>query len=474
MGRFRVDTVSSTGAEQGGADLSMILIMLLTALCFLLRYTRLFVGIYANLTYKPIPIPKSPTFTPKDVTVVIPTVFKCQDSLASCIKRVSACGPSAISVVVLDSNVSACRALCDANNISNVTVLGVPKLGKRMQMVRALEFINTSLIVWADDDVYWEPNYLQHLVAIFEDPKVGAGGTCQKVRRHARSSWAPCPAANLIGINYLERRVFNNIASNAIDRSISTLSGRSAAYRTEILKNEAFISEFQNGHFMGKKLDSDDDKFLTRFVTSTPRSRDLSRGANVDPSECWEIAIQTAVFLETTVEEDWRYIHQCLRWARARFRGNFTVMRSETYWRSRKYAWGCYIIYFSMFQNPSLFIDIGFAYLLSKILALCSPDTQSLCWILFFVWLLFTKMVRMIPHFCRYPQDMVHIPMLIAFAYFHSLLNIYALCTLTQTAWGGKDIAALSKAKPEKDETAPLLDSQTVPDGQVSDSPSSS
>jgi hypothetical protein len=64
--------------------------------------------------------------------------------------------------------------------------------------------------------------------------------------------------------------------------------------------------------------------------------------------------------------------------------------------------------------------------------------------------------------------------MLIAFGYFHSLLNIYALCTLTQTAWGGKDIAALSKVQPEKDETAPLLDPQTVSDGQVSDSPSSS
>jgi cellulose synthase/poly-beta-1,6-N-acetylglucosamine synthase-like glycosyltransferase len=474
MGRFRVDTVNSSGPEEGGASMAMILLVLFTLLCFLLRFTRLFVGIYANITYKPIPIPKSPTFTPKDVTVVIPTVFKCQVSLAECIGRVSACGPSEIFVVVLDSNVSACRALCDVNNFNNVTVLGVPRLGKRTQMVRALEHIQTRIIVWADDDVFWPTDYLEHLVAIFEDPKVGAGGTCQRVRRHARTSWAPCSLIHCLGQNYLQRRVFNNIASNAIDRSISTLSGRSAAYRTEILKNEAFISEFQNGHFMGKKLDSDDDKFLSRWVVSTPRSRDLSRGKHVKPEDCWEIAIQTAVFLETTLEEDWKYIHQCLRWARARFRGNFTVMRNETYWRSRKYAWGCYIIYFSMFQNPSLFIDIGFAYLLSKILAPCSPETQSLCWALFLAWVLFTKMVRMIPYFCRHPQDMVHIPMLIAFGYFHSLLNIYALCTLTQTAWGGKDIAALSKVQPEKDETAPLLDPQTVSDGQVSDSPSSS
>jgi len=483
MGRFRVDTVSSTGPEQGGASMSIILLVLLTLLCFLLRFTRLFVGIYANLTYKPIPILKSPKYTAKSCTVIIPTVFKCQVSLAECIGRVSACGPAAIFVVVLDSNVSACRALCDANNFSNVTVLGVPKLGKRTQMVRALKFVNTSLIVWADDDVYWNSDYLDQLVAIFENPKVGAGGTCQRVRRTAKSPWSPCSAISMLGVSYIERRVWNNLASNAIDGSISTLSGRSAAYRTEILKNEEFISEFQNGHFMGKKLDSDDDKFLTRWLYS----HGPSRTGRVGPGEGWQIAIQRSVHLETTLEEDWKYIHQCLRWARARFRGNFTVMRNETYWCSRQYAWGFYVIYFSMFQNPSLFIDLGFTWLLSKILAPCSPETQSLCWILFLVWVFFTKIVRLIPHFCRHPVDMVHIPFLIAFGYFHSLLNIYALCTLTQTAWGGKDIAALSKAKPEKDETMPLLsdsDSQlqtapipgepTIGGGEVSDPASSS
>jgi cellulose synthase/poly-beta-1,6-N-acetylglucosamine synthase-like glycosyltransferase len=328
-------------------------------------------------------------------------------------------------------------------------------------MLRALGHVKSRLIVWADDDVFIPADYLVHMLAAFEDPKVGAAGTYQRVRRPDLPAWMPSGIFWVLGCSYIARRIFNNAASQAIDGSISTLSGRCAAYRTEILKCEEFMSGpngFSAGTFRGKKLDSDDDKFLTRWV--------YSRG--------WNIAIQTGVYLETSLEENWGYIHQCLRWARARFRGNFTVMRNETYWRSRRYAWGCYIIYFSMFQQPSLFVDLGFAYLLSKILAPCSPDTQSLCWVLFLVWVLFTKIVRLIPHFWRHPIDMVHIPMLIAFGYFHGFLNIYALCTLTQTAWGGKDIAALSKATPEKDETAPLLDPQAAPNGQVSDSPSSS
>lgn len=464
MGRFRVDTVNSSGPEEGGASMAMILLVLLTLLCFLLRFTRLFVGIYANLTYKPYPIPACPTYIPsRDVTVVIPTVFKNPSELAECIGRIlgrNGTGPKHIFVVVLDSNVQRAQELMLANSFKNVTVLGVPKLGKRNQMMRALEFVETELMVFADDDVFWCDRYLEHLVAIFENPKIGAGGTCQRTRRTAGASWLPTNFWNILGISYLERRVFNNLTTNAIDGSISTLSGRSSCWRTKILKCPRFRDHFvgSGATFRGKKLDSDDDKNLTMMIFK----------------EQWEVAIQRSVCLETTLEENWGYIHQCLRWARARFRGNFTVMSKTTYWRSRKYAWGAYVIYFSMFQNPSLFIDIGFAWLLSKILAPCSPETQSLCWTLFLAWVLFTKIVRLIPHFCRHPADMVHIPLLIFFGYFHSLLNIYALCTLTQTAWGGKDIAALSKAKPEKDETAPLLDSQTVSDGQVSDSPSSS
>jgi cellulose synthase/poly-beta-1,6-N-acetylglucosamine synthase-like glycosyltransferase len=461
MGRPQI----SFGPEQGSADQASILLILLTLLCFLLRYTRLFVGIYANLTYKPIPIPTNPTYMPKDMTVVIPTVFKpgSENELAECIGRVYNCGPKKIFVVVLDCRVSECKSLIASHNLKGVRVLGVPKLGKRIQMSAALTHIQTKIIVWADDDVYWPSDYLQHLVAIFENPKVGAGGTCQRIRRSNGSSWWPQNPFNSLSTGYIERRVFNNLASNAIDGSISTLSGRSAAYRMEILKCEEFMSGpkgFLAGSFRGKKLDSDDDKFLTRWV--------YSHG--------WEIAIQTAVCLETTCEENWGYLHQCMRWARARFRGNFTVMSNETYWRSRKYAWGTYNIYLAMFQHPSLFMDLGFAYLLSLILAPYSPEARKLCWIFFLVFMLFTKTVRMIPYFLRHPTDMVHIPMLIAFGWFHSLLNIYCLCTLTQTAWGGKDIAALSKTRDEssKTETTPLLENETVSDGQVSNSPSSS
>ena len=61
--------------------------------------------------------------------MVIPTVFKSPSELAECIGRVLTCGPSKIFVVLLDSNIAACRELCAEHSFNNVTVLGVPKLG---------------------------------------------------------------------------------------------------------------------------------------------------------------------------------------------------------------------------------------------------------------------------------------------------------------------------------------------------------
>jgi cellulose synthase/poly-beta-1,6-N-acetylglucosamine synthase-like glycosyltransferase len=411
------------------------------AVAFTARYTRLAVGVYANLTVQPYPVSATPSFPPQQVTVVIPTTFKTPEELAQCIECIQRSdAPKEVFVVTGDSNVSAARALISAHSFSNVKVLGVEKLNKRTQLLAALSQVTTPITVFADDDVFWPQGYLTQLTAIFENPQVGAGGTCQRVRRNTTSSvtgfW------NILGISYLSRRVFNNITTNAIDGSISTLSGRTAAYRTCILKCDEFSYYFTHDTWMGRPLNSDDDKCLTRYV--------YAHG--------WSIAIQTATCLETTVEDNAQYLAQCLRWARAHWRGNFTVMMNETYWCSPKFAWGTYVIYASMFQTPSLFVDGGLFYLLSLALASYTSSVRSSCYILFAAFLLFTKVVKMASHFKQHPGDIVWLPALIAFAYLHGFLNLYAVATMTTTVWGGKNLHTESPTvAPTKSEATPLL-----------------
>ncbi|KAM0714419.1 hypothetical protein Q7P37_010206 [Cladosporium fusiforme] len=396
--------------------------------CFVVRYLRLIVGIYANLTFKPYPVAKDPKYTPsKDVTVVVPTTFKTPDELVQCLNCIiHQNAPKEVFLVTANANVPKALALCSTNEFKNIHVLGIEKLNKRNQMLKALKEVTTDIVVFADDDVFWPSGYLVQLLAIFENPKVGAGGTRQRVRRN------PCPNLwNFFDICYLERRVFNNITTNAIDGSISTLSGRSAAYRTSILATDEFAYKFTHDTWLGRPLNSDDDKFLTRYL--------YSHG--------WEIALQTSVVLETSLETSWNYLSQCLRWARAHWRGNFTVMSKESYWCSSKYIWGTYVIYFGQFQTPSLLVDGCLAYLLCKALADASPFFRSCCLSLFGAWLAFTKVVKIIPHFKRHPADLIFLPAMVCFSYFHGFLNLYAVFTMTQTQWGSQNLASLEKGK---------------------------
>ncbi|KAK5108377.1 hypothetical protein LTR62_008407 [Meristemomyces frigidus] len=414
------------------------LLLTLWIALMLFRYIRTIVGMYTYIFYRPKPIQTTPTYTTNDVTVIVPTTFKSATELTHCLRCISACSPAAILVVTAVANVSLVEQICSLKTFRSVEVLGVEKLNKRLQMIKALKQVNTDIVVFADDDVFWPEQYLHYLLAIFEDPSVGAGGTRQRVRRNSGlfiNFW------NFLGISYLERRVWNNITTNAIDGSISTLSGRTSAYRTRILKSEEFFRYFTNDSWRGRPLNTDDDKCLTRYV--------YSHG--------WAIVIQadSRSVIETTLEDNPKFISQCLRWARAHWRGNFTVMENETYWRSGRYWWGLYVVYVGQFQTPALLVD-GLLFGLLYCVLQGSAFQWSACYALI-CWMLFTKTAKLIPHLLRYPQDLLWLPAGIVFSYVHGILNIYALLTLTNTTWGSQSLAVLERARATQEAVVPLL-----------------
>jgi hypothetical protein len=68
----------------------------------------------------------------------------------------------------------------------------------------------------------------------------------------------------------------------------------------------------------------------------------------------------------------------------------------------------------------------------------------------FGLWIFFTKIVKLIPHFWRHPWDIRFIPLLIAFSYIHGFLNVYALCTMRNTVWGSQDLKQLEGLREEE------------------------
>ena len=48
----------------------------------------------------------------------------------------------------------------------------------------------------------------------------------------------------------------------------------------------------------------------------------------------------------------------------------------------------------------------------------------------YFVWLMATRTLKLLPHLWYRPQDIIHVPAFILFGYYFAIMKIYALFTL--------------------------------------------
>lgn len=202
-----------------------------------------------------------------------------------------------------------------------IEVLHVDKANKRLQVCKALEddHVRTPITVMADDDVEWPSTLMPWLLAPFEDDRIGGVGTCQRVKRIHEGDirtriW------NWLGAAYIERRNFEISATHNIDGGTSCMSGRTGAYRTEILKSYDFLDNFKNERWGRYILNADDDNFVTRWLVAHQ----------------WKTWIQyePECEIETTLENSYKFLYQCSRWARSNWRSNWTSLFVERHvWR---------------------------------------------------------------------------------------------------------------------------------------------
>ena len=203
---------------------------------------------------------------------------------------------------------------------SKVRICSVAQPNKRRQMVRAIPEVQTEITIFADDDVSWPTRLLSWMLAPLEDERYGGVGTNQRLRR----TEAPTLSERLwgyLGALYLERRNFDCAACMYMDGGLPCLSGRTVAYRTNVLKEDAFIYGFTHEEWLGQyQLNADDDNFITRWL--------VSHGKKIAYQYHKEAEVQT------TLETNSKFLKQCLRWSRSNWRSNITSMfRDRHIWR---------------------------------------------------------------------------------------------------------------------------------------------
>lgn len=202
---------------------------------------------------------------------------------------------------------------------SNIRTFQVAIANKRVQVCEAIPEVRTEFIVMADDDVEWPKTILPWLLAPFEDTKIGAVGPNQRVKRVRKGNMSEI-LWNWLGCCYIERRNFEISATHGIDGGTSCMSGRTCAFRAEILQSPLFLEGFKTERWGRYHLNADDDNFITRWLVSNG----------------WVTWIQYSpeCEIETTLENNHKYLFQCLRWARSNWRSNYTSAVTERHvWR---------------------------------------------------------------------------------------------------------------------------------------------
>jgi hypothetical protein len=421
IGRYH-DFVAYTSVDLMGLYWSENAYFFVFLLLATFKSTKIIIHTISYYLYtRPAAPPHNPTITPFDVTVIVPTCGPFEEEFQSCVRSILGNEPAQIIVSTCghSQNIEAIR-VCETIDRRIKVISKVPEPCKRSQLIAAVEMVKTPITIYADDHVFWPRTFLRSALAPFEDPIVGLVGTSKRVIRDRNQGIIP-NLFNYIACIYLERHNFECTATYNIDGGVFVISGRTALARTSILHSVEYREKFSNEHFVGVgPMKVDDDNFNTRFMVS----HGFKTVFHNDPR---------ATITTTLVNSDAAVIKfrsQLMRWARTTWRSNLKSLITDRSCYQRT-PWTTYAMFVSSLVNFAIVYDFGMAY------ALYMSGSSHLC--TFFTLLFLSKIIKPLPHLMSEHQDWKFVPFGIVFGYFHSFIKFWAMLTMFNVEWSGRD-----------------------------------
>jgi cellulose synthase/poly-beta-1,6-N-acetylglucosamine synthase-like glycosyltransferase len=401
---------------------------------FIFKFLKIFVHTFSfYFITKPASKPIHPTILPRDVTVIVPTVGELDAEFEECIETILANAPHQviISTVNLDKLNKAnevCGRINARHNNRKMFAVAITETNKRAQFLKAASYVETEIIAYADDHVFWPPTFLKSSLANFEDPQVGIVGTAKSVRRD-RSGGFFLSVLNYFACLYLERHNFECTATYNLDGGVFVISGRTALTRTVIIHDvefrKGFLSEMWFWGLVGP-LKVDDDNFITRWM--------VAHGWKTVFHNSPDAVVETTLSITGGAT---KFKGQLIRWVRTTWRSNSTSLFAvNAVWSA--HPWTTYSMFISSFLHMPLVFDPLLIYSLYH-----SGYRHYVCTLLLLIFV--SKLIKPLEHLRKEPKDLFLVPLGILFGYFHSAVKIYALFTAGDIAWSGRSGIAATR-----------------------------
>ena len=163
------------------------------------------------------------------VSVVVPVYREDPDVLERCLRTWISQQPCEVILVVDDRDAQVLDRLRTLD-LAGVCVLPWRHTGKRGALGAGIRAARGDIIVLADSDTSWQPGLLDAIQMPFADPHVGGVGTRQFV--YARESNLMRRIAHWL----LNTRYLDYVPAMSRTGSVPCLSGRTAAYRGDVIR----------------------------------------------------------------------------------------------------------------------------------------------------------------------------------------------------------------------------------------------
>lgn len=285
-----------------------------------------------------------------------------------------------------------------------VRILATADHDKRRNLAIGIRAATNPVVILSDSDTLWEPDLRENLVMPFADPTVGGVGTRQRVLDPHSSTWRR--AADWM----LDAKYLTYIPAMAREGAVSCLSGRTVAYRRELLL--PMLPELVDEHFWGRRCESGDDGRLTWLV--------LNKG--------YKTTYQINAVAWTMMPDSARgFFMQRLRWSRNSYRCYLRAIFRGGLFKQPV------ITRVSVIQGlvAPLSLTIGFAF---TGLAIARADWLAVA--AWGCWITCGRGIRAYDHLRHNPRNLLLLPLMTAIILFGlTLIKYYTFFTMNKQAW---------------------------------------